>query len=62
MDGLDLKILRIRVGLTLVELGKRSGNYKAPRICEMEKGYRPVAEELVELLQRELEAKGTVAQ
>ena len=58
MDGMELKVARIRAGLTLYELGKLA-DVQPPRISEMETGKRPVSQPVVEALERlALEKKG----
>ena len=57
MSGLELKILRVRAGLTLWQLGKLAGVHPA-RISEMETGKRPIAEAVIEVLDRELAGVG----
>ena len=52
MDGLELKILRVRAGLTLWQLGKLTGVHPA-RISEMERGQRPMSEVVVQALDKE---------
>ena len=46
MDGLDLKLARVRAGLTLWEVGQLVGLHAA-RISEMERGRRPISETVV---------------
>ena len=46
MDGLDLKLARVRARLALCELGKLAGVHPA-RISEMERGQRAIAEAVV---------------
>ena len=57
MDGMDLKIARIRAHLTLWQLGKRSGIHPA-RISEMERGQRPITEAVVDALSHEISGVG----
>ena len=52
MDGMDLKIARIRAHLTLWDLGKLAGLHAA-RISEMETGKRPIDSGVVDALDRE---------
>ena len=52
MDGMDLKIARIRAHLTLWQLGKLAGVHPA-RISEMETGKRPIDSVVVDALDRE---------
>ena len=49
MNGLDLKLKRVRVGLTLWKLGKLAGVHPA-RISEMERGQRQIADAVVDAL------------
>ena len=49
MDGMDLKIARIRAHLTLWQLGKLAGVHPA-RISEMERGQRQIADAVVDAL------------
>ena len=49
MNGLDLKIARIRARLTLWQLGKLAGVHPA-RISEMERGQRQIADAVVDAL------------
>ena len=55
MDGMELKIARVRAGLTLYELGKLS-DVQPPRISEMETGKRPVSQAIIDALERLKEA------
>ena len=57
MDGLELKILRVRAGLTLWQLGKLAGVHPA-RISEMERDQRPIADTVVDALNREMAEVG----
>ena len=57
MDGMDLKIARIRARLTLWELAKRSGVHPA-RISEMETGKRPIIQAVVDVLSHEMSGVG----
>lgn len=50
MDGLDLKLRRVRAGLTQYDLGRRSGVHPT-RISEMERGQRAIAESVVAALE-----------
>ena len=56
MDGLELKVRRVRARLTLWALGQRCGLH-AGRISEMERDQRPVSEAVVMVLEELLEAK-----
>ena len=49
MHGMDLKLARVRAGLTLWELGKLASVHPA-RISEMERGQRAIAEAVVAAL------------
>ena len=49
MTGMELKLKRVRAGLTLWELGKLAGVHPA-RISEMERGQRAIAEAVVAVL------------
>lgn len=51
MDGLELKLERVRAGLTLYELGKLAGVHPA-RISEMERAQRVVSPAVVQALER----------
>ena len=53
MDGMDLKIARIRAHLTLWQLGKLAGVHPA-RISEMERGQRPIIDAVVNALSHEV--------
>ena len=53
MNGLDLKLKRVRVGLTLWQLGKLAGVHPA-RISEMERGQRPIIDAVVNALSHEV--------
>ena len=57
MDGMDLKIARIRARLTLWELGKLAGLHAA-RISEMETGKRPIIQAVVDVLSHEMSGVG----
>ena len=57
MDGLDLKLMRVRAGITQYELAKRSGIHPA-RISEMERGQRPITEAVVDALSHEMSGVG----
>lgn len=54
MNGLELKVKRIRAGLTLWALGQKAGIHPA-RISEMERNQRPVATHIEEILDEVLE-------
>ena len=49
-NGLELKIARIRAGLSLWQLGQEVGIHPA-RISEMERNQRPINEALVKALE-----------
>lgn len=53
MDGLDLKLGRVRVGLTQWQLATKAGIHPS-RLSEMETGKRPVEDVVVEALAQEL--------
>ena len=52
MDGLELKLGRIRVGLTQFELAQKAGVHPS-RLSEMETGERPIDSVVVDALDRE---------
>ena len=58
MNGLDLKLKRVRAGLTLWQLGRLAGVHPA-RISEMERDQRAIAEAVVAALD---EVPGMVVQ
>ena len=49
MNGLDLKLARVRAGLTLWQLGRLAGVHPA-RISEMERDQRPITEAVIAAL------------
>ena len=57
MDGMDLKIARIRAHLTLWELGGLAGVHPA-RISEMERGQRPITDVVLDALSLEMSGVG----
>ena len=57
MYGLDLKLKRVRLGLTLWHLGKLAGLHPA-RISEMERGQRPITDVVVDALSLEMSGAG----
>ena len=57
MDGMDLKIARIRAHLTLWQLGKLAGVHPA-RISEMERGQRPIIDAVVNALAQGMDGAG----
>ena len=52
MDGLELKILRIRAGLTQYDLAQEAGIHPS-RLSEMETGKRPVTDAVTDALDKE---------
>ena len=57
MDGMDLKIGRIRAHLTLWQLGELAGVHPA-RISEMERGQQPIIDAVVNALSDEMGGAG----
>ena len=57
MDGMDLKIARIRAHLTLWQLGKLAGVHPA-RISEMERGQRLITDAVADALSHEMSGAG----
>ena len=57
MDGMDLKIARIRARLTLWELGRLAGIHPA-RISEMERGQRLITDAVADALSYEMSGVG----
>jgi len=57
VDGMDLKIARIRAHLTLWQLGKLAGVHPA-RISEMERGQRPIIDAVVNALSHDVGGEG----
>ena len=57
MDGLDLRLMRVRAGITQYELAQRSGIHPAS-ISEMERGQRPVSDAVVDALSHEMSGVG----
>ena len=53
MDGLGLKLARVRAGLTLWEVGQLVGLHAA-RISEMERGQRPITDAVFQAINKEL--------
>ena len=53
MTGRELKIKRVAAGLTQWDVAKQLG-IQPVRISEMETGQRPIAEAVIEVLDREL--------
>ena len=57
MNGLDLRLMRVRAGITQYELAQRSGIHPA-RISEMERGQRPITDVVVDALSHEMSGAG----
>ena len=57
MDGMDLKIARIRAHLTLWQLGELADVHPA-RISEMERGQRPIIDAVVNALSHDVGGEG----
>ena len=57
MEPIELKILRIRAGMTQYELAEKSGVHPS-RVSEMETGKRPIGAAVLEVLDRELAEAG----
>lgn len=57
MDPLEMKLGRIRAGLTQYELAQKA-NVHPSRLSEMETGKRPITDAVVEALDRELAGVG----
>ena len=57
MNGLDLKVTRIRAGLTLWQLGRLAGVHPA-RISEMERNQRPIANAVLDALSQGIAKEG----
>ena len=57
MDGLDLRIMRVRAGITRYLLAQRSGIHPA-RISDMERGQRPITDVVVDALSHEMSGAG----
>ena len=53
MNGLELKIKRIRAGLTQYDLAQKAGIHPS-RLSEMETGKRPVSDAVYDALDKEL--------
>ena len=53
MNGMDVKLARVQLGLSQWELARRAGT-SAPRVSEMETGKRDVPPNLIMVLQRAL--------
>ena len=50
MEGLELKLRRVRAGLTLYALGQRCG-FHPSRLSEMERGQQPIAVAVVKAIE-----------
>ncbi len=57
MNSLELKIARVRAGLTLWQLGRLAGVHPA-RISEMERAQRPIADAVIDALNQEMAGVG----
>ena len=57
MDGMDLRLMRVRAGITQYELAKRSGVHPA-RISEMERGQRLITDAVADALSHEMSGVG----
>ena len=57
MDGLDLRIMRVRGGITRYLLAQRSGIHPA-RISEMERGQRPITDVVLDARSHEMSGAG----
>ena len=55
MDGLELKLARVRLGLTQYELGQKLRVHPA-RLSEMERGQREITTAVIEAVNREITA------
>ena len=53
MDGLGLRIMRVRAGITRYQLAQRSGVHPA-RISEMERGQRPITDVVLDARSHEM--------
>jgi len=53
VDGMDLKLARIRAGLTLWELGRLAG-IRPERISEMEHNQREINQTVIKALEKAL--------
>ena len=60
VDGLELKIARVRAGLTLWKLGQLAGVHAA-RISEMERGQRIIGKAVVTALEEVPGVEGQIA-
>lgn len=59
MDGLDLKIARVRAGLTLWDVGQLVGLHPV-RISEMERDRRPISDAVAKAVGLELNESSKV--
>ena len=50
MDGMELKLARVKLGLSLWELGK-AANVRPERISEMETNKRSVSQAIIDTLE-----------
>ena len=57
MDGLGLRIMRVRAGITRYPLAQRSGVHSA-RISEMERGQRPITDVVLDARSHEMSGAG----
>ena len=53
MDGLELKIRRIRAGLTQYDLAQEAGIHPS-RLSEMETGKRPITDAVTDALDKKI--------
>ena len=51
MNGLELKLARVRLGLTQYQLGQRLGVHPA-RLSEMERGEKDISQAVIDALER----------
>ena len=59
MNGLELKLMRVKAGLTLWELGRATGLHPA-RLSEMERDQRRIADTVLVALGQKLSEAGPV--
>jgi|GEM_PF-6559869 transcriptional regulator with XRE-family HTH domain len=57
MDGLDLRIMRVRAGITRYLLAQRSGIHP-DRISDMERGQRPITDVVLDARSHEMSGAG----
>ena len=57
MDGLDLRIMRVRAGITRYLLAQQSGIHPA-RISDMECGQRPITDVVLDARSHEMSGAG----